>query len=49
MIRKLQALSPVLLAKPAIVLDRQLSKGGSDRLPVALMGKTYCKVDARYS
>jgi hypothetical protein len=31
--------------KPGIVLDRQ-TQGG--RQPVALMGKVYCKVDARY-
>ena len=35
---------------PAIVLDRQQqSQNRIDRLPVALMGKAYCKVDARYS
>jgi hypothetical protein len=39
--------------KPAIVLDRKQSQNQdlepSLRLPVALMGKTYCKVDARCS
>ena len=35
--------------KAAIVLDRQQSQNSSSRLPVALMGKAYCKVDARYS
>lgn len=41
--------------KPAIVLDRQYSEPQPQnqknkiRLPVALMGKVYCKVDARYS
>jgi hypothetical protein len=30
--------------KPAMVLDRQ--PGAGNRLPVALMGKVYCKVDA---
>jgi hypothetical protein len=38
--------------KPAIVLDRQQqqqSQNSSGRLPVALMGKVYCKVDARHS
>ena len=33
--------------RPAIVLDKQLSQAG--RLPVALMGKVCCKVDAEYS
>lgn len=32
--------------KPAIVLDRQSSQ--NLRVPVALMGKVYCKVDAQY-
>jgi hypothetical protein len=31
--------------KPAIVLDRHASTG--ERQPIALMGKVYCKVDAR--
>jgi hypothetical protein len=35
--------------KPAIVLDRQQSQKNSHRLPVALIGKVYCKVDARHS
>lgn len=32
--------------KPGIVLDRQAS--GSHRVPIALMGKVFCKVDAAY-
>lgn len=32
--------------KPGIVLDNQQSKTG--RKPIALLGKVYCKVDARY-
>ena len=32
--------------KPAIVLDRREAPGG--RVPIALMGKVYCKVDAQY-
>ncbi len=32
--------------KPGIVLDRRA--GGGKRAPVALMGKVYCKVDARF-
>jgi hypothetical protein len=38
--------------KPAIVLDRRQQQQGQnnkDRLPIALMGKVYCKVDARHS
>lgn len=35
--------------KSAIILDRQQSQNSSNRLPVALMGKVYCKVDARHS
>jgi hypothetical protein len=38
--------------KPGIILDRQEPIKDSDkneRLPVALMGKVYCKVDARHS
>jgi hypothetical protein len=33
--------------KPAIVLDKQQSHG--HRVPVALLGKVYCKVDAQYA
>jgi hypothetical protein len=33
--------------KPGIVLDKK--PGRRNRLPVALMGKVYCKVDAQYS
>jgi hypothetical protein len=33
--------------RPAIVLDQHRSQ--VSRLPVALMGKVYCKVDAQYS
>lgn len=33
--------------KPGIVLDRQQSS--NTRVPVALMGKVYCKVDAQYA
>jgi hypothetical protein len=33
--------------KPAIILDRQESQ--DDRMPLALVGKTYCKVDAQYA
>jgi len=32
--------------RPGIILDR--AKGKSDRLPVALLGKVFCNVDARY-
>lgn len=32
--------------KPALVLDRQT--GLENRVPIALMGKVYCKVDAQY-
>lgn len=32
--------------KPAIVLDKQESS--KNRMPIALMGKVYCKVDASY-
>jgi hypothetical protein len=35
--------------KPAIVLDRQDQKNKDNRLPIALIGKIYCKVDARHS
>jgi len=33
--------------KPGIVLDKQSSQ--DHRLPVALLGKVYCKVDAEYA
>jgi hypothetical protein len=33
--------------KPGVVLDRQ-SDSGQERQPLALAGKVYCKVDARY-
>ena len=33
--------------KPAIILDR--GQPGTNRLPIALLGKVYCKVDAQYS
>ena len=33
--------------RPAIVLDKRASK--DNRLPIALMGKVYCRVDAGYS
>ena len=33
--------------KPGLILDRQQSR--DNRLPVALVGKVYCKVDARYA
>jgi len=33
--------------KPGIILDKQLKN--SNRIPIALLGKTYCKVDANYS
>jgi hypothetical protein len=33
--------------KPGIVLDKQHS--GGNRMPIALLGKVYCKVDAQYS
>jgi hypothetical protein len=32
--------------KPGIVLDR---RQGENRVPIALLGKVYCKVDAKYS
>lgn len=37
--------------KPAIVLDRQeqQDQNKKNRLPIALMGKVFCKVDARHS
>jgi hypothetical protein len=33
--------------KPGLVLDRQQS--APDRLPISLVGKTFCKVDAQYA
>jgi len=33
--------------KPGVVLDRR--QGLQDRIPVAMIGKVYCKVDARYA
>ncbi len=33
--------------RPAIILDKQSSR--DKRLPIALIGKVYCKVDAQYS
>ncbi len=33
--------------RPAMILDRQQSQ--DNRLPVALVGKVYCKVDAQYA
>jgi len=33
--------------KPGMVMDRQPSQ--HDRMPISLMGKAYCKVDAQYS
>jgi hypothetical protein len=33
--------------KPGIVLDKQESR--MNRMPVALLGKVYCKVDAQYA
>lgn len=33
--------------KPAIILDRQ--KAYNNRLPISLIGKVYCKVDAQYA
>jgi hypothetical protein len=33
--------------KPGIILDKQAAQG--NRMPVALLGKVYCKVDAQYS
>jgi hypothetical protein len=32
--------------KPGIILDQQ--KSSNNRMPIALMGKVYCKVDAQY-
>ena len=33
--------------RPALILDKR--EPGSNRLPIALMGKVYCKVDAQYA
>jgi len=33
--------------KPGILLDKK--ENGNDRVPIALMGKVYCKVDAQYA
>jgi hypothetical protein len=33
--------------KPGLILDRQ--PGPHERVPLALMGKVYCKVDAQYA
>jgi hypothetical protein len=33
--------------KPALILDKHPESRG--RMPIALMGKVYCKVDAQYS
>jgi hypothetical protein len=33
--------------RPGIVLDKQQTQG--NRMPIALLGKVYCKVDARNS
>ncbi len=33
--------------KPGLILDRQ--QAHDDRVPIALVGKVYCKVDARYA
>jgi hypothetical protein len=35
--------------KPGIILDSHNSPNKSDRLPIALLGKTFCKVDARHA
>jgi len=35
--------------KPALVLDRPDEEKQEQRLPIALMGKVYCKVDARHA
>src|SRR4029079_10119766 len=35
--------------KPGIILDKKESTENNVRMPVALMGKVYCKVDADYS
>lgn len=35
--------------KPGIILDKNESLDDNNRVPVALMGKVYCKVDADYA
>jgi hypothetical protein len=35
--------------KPGIVLDKQESNNSKNRMPIALVGKVYCNVDAQYS
>jgi hypothetical protein len=35
--------------KPGIILDKKKCEEGDHRMPVALMGKVYCKVDADYA
>jgi hypothetical protein len=35
--------------KPALILDKKESNNNSRRMPIALMGKVYCKVDANHS
>jgi hypothetical protein len=35
--------------KPALILDKKENSQTKNRLPIALMGKVYCKVDARNS
>jgi hypothetical protein len=35
--------------KPAIVLDKKENSPNKTRLPISLMGKVYCKVDAAHS
>jgi hypothetical protein len=35
--------------KPGIILDKKKCEEGNLRMPVALMGKVYCKVDADYA
>jgi hypothetical protein len=35
--------------KPGMVMDRHPSQGKNSRMPISLMGKVYCKVDAQYA
>jgi hypothetical protein len=35
--------------KPGIILDKKQTEEHDNRMPVALMGKVYCKVDADYA